>query len=194
MAIGRTQEPIMPTEATLTSKDRTGVARNVPAALTKYSLRQAAVCDAAIIARHRVEMFRAMGQVPTDALATALLESSAAALGALLRDGSYVGWFAIGEDDRVLAGAGAHIQSQLPRIAHDGIAVTIAPVPLVVNVYTEPEFRGIGMARALMEALLKWAKSSGFDRLHLHASDAGRPLYQSLGFVPTNEMRFSPTN
>jgi hypothetical protein len=28
----------------------------------------------------------------------------------------------------------------------------------------------------------------------LHASDAGRPLYQSLGFVPTNEMRWSPTD
>jgi len=162
--------------------------------MIKYSLRQATVSDAAIIARHRVEMFRDMGQVPTDALAITLLETSTAALGALLRDGSYVGWFAIAESDRVLAGAGAHVHSQLPRIAHNGIAVTTAPVPLVVNVYTEPDFRGMGIARALMDTLLKWATAQGYDRVHLHASDAGRPLYQSLGFVPTNEMRYSQTD
>ena len=45
-----------------------------------------------------------------------------------------------------------------------------------------------------MNTLLKWAIAQGYDRVHLHASDAGRPLYQSLGFVPTNEMRCSPTN
>ena len=109
--------------------------------MIKHSIRQATVSDAAIIARHRVGMFRDMGQVPTDALATTLLETSTAALGALLRERSYIGWLAIAENDRVLAGAGAHVQSQLPRISHNGIAVTTAPVPLVVNVYTEPDFR-----------------------------------------------------
>jgi GNAT superfamily N-acetyltransferase len=162
--------------------------------MTKYSIRQATVSDAAIIARHRVGMFRDMGQVPTDALATKLLETSTAALGVLLRERSYIGWLAIAESDRILAGAGANVQSQLPRISHSGIAVTTAPVPLVVNVYTEPDFRGMGIARALMNTLLKWATEHGHDRVVLHASDAGRPLYQSLGFVPTNEMRWSPTD
>jgi GNAT superfamily N-acetyltransferase len=160
--------------------------------IVKHSIRRATVSDAAIIARHRVGMFRDMGQVPTDALAATLLETSTAALGALLREHSYIAWLAIAENDRVLAGAGVHIQSQLPRISQDGIAVTTAPVPLVVNVYTEPDFRGMGIARALMDAVLKWATTQGCDRVVLHASDAGRPLYQSLGFVPTNEMRWSP--
>jgi GNAT superfamily N-acetyltransferase len=67
-----------------------------------------------------------------------------------------------------------------------------APVPLIVNVYTEPTWRGRGIARALMQALMDWADTAGCDRVLLHASDAGRPLYQSLGFAPTNEMRWSP--
>jgi GNAT superfamily N-acetyltransferase len=162
--------------------------------MIKHSIRQATVNDAAIIARHRVEMFRDMGQVPTDALATALLEASTAALGVLLREGSYVGWLAIADPDRVIAGAGAHVHLQLPRISHDGIAVTTAPAPLVVNVYTEPDFRGMGIARALMNVLLEWATTQGCDRVVLHASDAGRPLYESLGFAPTNEMRWSPAD
>ena len=72
----------------------------------KYSIRQATVRDAAIIAQHRVGMFRDMGLVPTDALAAVLLETSTAALGALLRERSYVGWLAIAQRACVLAGAG----------------------------------------------------------------------------------------
>jgi GNAT superfamily N-acetyltransferase len=162
--------------------------------MIKHSIRRATVADAAIIAGHRVGMFRDMGQVPTDALATALLEASTAALGMLLREHSYVGWLAIAENDRVIAGAGAHIQAQLPRISHDGRAITTAPVPLVVNVYTEPDVRGMGIARALMNTLLQWTIAQGCDRVVLHASDAGRPLYGSLGFAATNEMRWSPAN
>jgi GNAT superfamily N-acetyltransferase len=137
-------------------------------------------------------MFRDMGQVPTDALAAELLEKSTFALDALLREGSYVGWFAVNESGRVLAGAGAHVKPQLPRISHDGVEVVTAAAPLVVNVYTEPELRGQGIARTLMDTLMKWAASQGFDRVILHASEFGRPLYQSLGFVASNEMRWSP--
>ena len=160
--------------------------------MTKNAIHQAIVSDAATIARHRVSMFRDMGQVPTDALAAELLERSTFALDALLREGSYVGWLAVNDGGRVLAGVGAHVKPQLPRISHDGVVVVTAAVPLVVNVYTEPELREQGIARALMEMLMKWAASRGFDRVLLHASEFGRPLYHSLGFVPSNEMRWSP--
>jgi hypothetical protein len=39
---------------------------------------------------------------------------------------------------------------------------------------------------------MRWAADEGFDQLVLHASDAGRPLYVSLGFAATNEMGWSP--
>jgi GNAT superfamily N-acetyltransferase len=137
-------------------------------------------------------MFRDMGQVPTDALASTLLQTSTIALADLLRADAYVGWFAVDDGGRVLAGAGVNIQRQLPRISHDGLRVVTEPIPVVVNVYTEPDCRGRGIARALMTALMEWAASHGYDRLVLHASGAGRPLYVSLGFIPTNEMRWSP--
>jgi hypothetical protein len=41
--------------------------------------------------------------------------------------------------------------------------------------------------------MMNWATEQGADRVTLHASDAGRPLYLSLGFEPTNEMRWFPT-
>jgi GNAT superfamily N-acetyltransferase len=158
-----------------------------------YSIQQATTSDAAIIGKHRVAMFQDMGEVPTDSLAAELLSTSIAALTALFREGSYVGWLAIDTGERVIAGAGAHVRPQLPRISHDGARVAVRPVALVLNVYTEPAWRGKGIARALMQRLMQWATSEGIDRVVLHASNAGRPLYQSLGFIPTNEMRWFPT-
>ena len=40
-----------------------------------------------------------------------------------------------------------------------------------------------------MECIIAWCREQGFATLYLHASDAGRPLYEQLGFEPTNEMR-----
>jgi GNAT superfamily N-acetyltransferase len=165
--------------------------------MAQYRIRRCDVNDAATLARHRVEMFQEMGEVPTDRLYRELLDKSTSALAAALADSSYVGWVAVPADEKakeetVMAGAGAHIKPQLPRISHDRTRVDTAPVPLVVNVYTEREWRGQGIARALMRALLQWASESGSDRVVLHASDAGRPLYISLGFEPTNEMRWYP--
>ena len=95
-------------------------------------------------------------------------------------------------EKQVIAGAGVHIKSHLPRITHDGARVTASPVPLAVNVYTEPAWRRRGIARALMHAMMRWSTERGFDRVVLHASEAGRPLYASLGFAATNEMRWWP--
>jgi GNAT superfamily N-acetyltransferase len=155
-------------------------------------IRRASVGDAAVIARHRVAMFSDMGSVPPLQLADALLKLSTSALVAALGNESYVGWLALEGNNQVVAGAGVHVKPQLPRISEDGTSVVTAALPLVVNVYTEPAWRHKGIARALMATLMQWATTERFDRLVLHASDAARPLYISLGFVPTNEMRWSP--
>jgi GNAT superfamily N-acetyltransferase len=156
------------------------------------TIRPAIASDAAVIARHRVAMFRDMGRVPTDELASQLLNASTSALAVLLHERSYVGYLAVAADHHVIAGAGVHIRPQLPRISSDGTYIATGQVPLLVNVYTEPEWRRRGIARALVVALMRWAADEGFDQLVLHASDAGRPLYVSLGFAATNEMRWSP--
>ena len=41
-----------------------------------------------------------------------------------------------------------------------------------------------------MREILAWAPAHGIVRVSLHASDAGRPLYERMGFLATNEMRF----
>jgi GNAT superfamily N-acetyltransferase len=157
-----------------------------------FSIRLASADDAGIVAHHRVAMSRDLGRVKNDAQAVQLLEVSVAVLGAALGDGTYLGWLASDDSGRVLGGVGVHLKPQLPRIAPDGKSIFTGRVPLVVNVYTEPDARRLGVARALMQALMEWAKAQGCDRVLLHASDMGRPLYASLGFEESNEMRWLP--
>ncbi len=174
-----------------TSARRSGSAERMQSTFA-YSIRTCTPEDAATIARHRVEMFRAMGDVPTDLLADALWNASAASVRTGLNQGWYLGWFAVAGGE-VIGGAGVHVRNQLPRIASDGNSVSTANVQLVVNVFTEPAWRGRGVARALMRTIMDWAVTQKFDRVVLHASVAGRSLYTSLGFIQTNEMRWTPS-
>jgi hypothetical protein len=40
-----------------------------------------------------------------------------------------------------------------------------------------------------VQAAIESCRERGLSAVLLHASDAGRPLYESMGFTPTSEMR-----
>ena len=37
--------------------------------------------------------------------------------------------------------------------------------------------------------MLEWLAAQGIQRVTLHATEVGRPLYEELSFVDSNEMR-----
>jgi GNAT superfamily N-acetyltransferase len=52
----------------------------------------------------------------------------------------------------------------------------------LLNVYTRPEARRMGIARALMDRAVARAGETGVRRIWLRASAEGRPLYEAMGF------------
>ncbi|PYP17949.1 MAG: N-acetyltransferase [Gemmatimonadetes bacterium] len=155
------------------------------------TIRLATVADAPALARHRAEMFRDMGELP-DELYDPLLEAARQALRECLGTGEYVGWVACPADrpDQIVAGAGIQLRRLLPRPEPGRHELRRGPEAIVVNVFTERAWRRRGLARHLMERVIAWAREHGVARLVLHASPEGRPLYDRLDFVPTNEMRY----
>jgi GNAT superfamily N-acetyltransferase len=149
----------------------------------EYRIRPATPQDAAVIARHRGEMFRSMGEFD-DAAAREVAAASLPQLDEMMRRGEYRGWLILCNGQTV-AGGGMVLRKLLPRPR----ALQGGTESLIVNFYTEPEHRHRGLARQLMQTMLDWCRQHGVANVVLHASDEGRPLYQSLGFVPTNEMR-----
>jgi GNAT superfamily N-acetyltransferase len=149
-----------------------------------YRIRQAVIDDAPIVARHRVAMFRDMGDLSVEEIPR-LENASFVYMRQMMAERRYLGWLAEREGE-VVAGAGMIISQLLPRPG----AIEGGAQALIVNVYCEPEHRRRGLARSLISAMLEWCKRERVAKVVLHASPDGRPLYESLGFVQTNEMRW----
>lgn len=155
-------------------------------------VRLVTTADAAVLARHRAEMFRDMGDLADDHYG-ALLAAAEREIEAGLASGDYVGFVASphGRPGEIVAGAGIQIRKLLPRPLEGNAGIRTGPEAIVLNVFTERAWRRRGIAERLMQHVIDWARTHGMARLVLHASPDGRPLYERLGFVPTNEMRYT---
>jgi GNAT superfamily N-acetyltransferase len=63
-----------------------------------------------------------------------------------------------------------------------------------LGMYVVPKLRRRGIARELMIRSIDCAADHGASLVALHASEFGRPLYESIGFTMTEEMRFFTRN
>lgn len=78
-----------------------------------------------------------------------------------------------------------------------GILQLVAPNPQcptgravhLMNVVTDPAHRGRGYATALTEAVVRWARSIGADRVDLNASPEGQRVYERAGFTVASAPR-----
>lgn len=145
-------------------------------------LRQATIEDIETITTHRIRMFVDMGEDPAEM--ETIREAYREWLRRNIASGDYLGMFAV-QDGEVIAGGGMWLIHGYQPYAGS----LEGERAMIFNMYTAPEHRGKGLARRIAEALLKIADDKAIKVVTLHASDAGRPLYEKLGFRQTNEMR-----
>ena len=160
----------------------------------RFDIRLAVATDATLIAWQRARMFHEMEMIP-DAFFDQFRELCETRLEELLGTNEYVGWLAYQphSPNDIVAGAGVQLRRVLPHPVGetlDEIVIAEGRHALVVNVWTEPPWRRRGLATSLIRAILEWGRAERLDRLVLHASDEGRLVYERLGFIQTNEMRF----
>jgi GNAT superfamily N-acetyltransferase len=95
---------------------------------------------------------------------------------------TYRAWVAVAGNGAIVAGSGL-------------IVIPWPPGPMsmdprcgfVFNVYTEPAHRKQGLARRLMDTMHEWCRAEGIERVVLNASEFGKPLYDTMGYVATSE-------
>lgn len=153
--------------------------------MATYSVRRATLGDRASLIRHRIRMFEDMGvMTAADPTGPALRDTFGAWLDAQMPAGTYVAWVveALLDDQtrEVVAGGGATLIPWPPGPRYQG-----ARLAFVYNVYTEPEHRGHGLARQVMEAIHAFCREQGIGSVALNASTFGQPLYASLGYQVT---------
>ena len=157
---------------------------NVPDATSESApvIRQATPDDLPLIIDQRRFMFLDMGYGDPEAL-DAMAATSGPFIKKGLHEGFYRGWI-VELGGRVVAGGGLMI------IGHPSSPRDPSPQRAwILNMYTEPAYRGRGLARSIVETITDWCRKKGFAWVSLHASEDGRHLYENLGFKPTNEMR-----
>ncbi len=150
---------------------------------TTFTIREATPDDLSVIVTHRRRMFEDMGH-SNPALLDAAEPEVRRWTADRLANGRYRGWLAVEPGGAVVAGSGLWLLDWPPG------NLDMTPYRgYILNVYTQPDYRGRGLARRTVQAAVDWCAEQGIRVVILHASDQGRPIYESLGFTPTNEMR-----
>jgi len=152
--------------------------------LPSLHIREATPADIPEILRQRRAMYEDMDYKDAAAL-SAMVSISTSYLEKAMAEGSFRSWLASVEN-RTVAG-GAIIISPWPAHPYD----LECRRATILNVYTDREYRRRGVARQIMQTMIDWCRAEGFAQVALHASPDGRPLYESLGFAVSNEMKLT---
>lgn len=145
-------------------------------------IRRACAEDLEHILHHRLGMFEEMGFRDAEVL-DCVVAVSREYFTEALRAGTYLGWMAEDSNGQVVGGGGI-VVADWPGYPGEEQAKRV----WILNMYTEPRARRCGVAKRLIQAMVEWCREEGYGSVSLHASAAGRPLYESMGFQPTNEM------
>ncbi|MBV9439036.1 MAG: GNAT family N-acetyltransferase [Candidatus Eremiobacteraeota bacterium] len=145
------------------------------------TLRRATAEDAPVLASHRAAIRRehARWDAATIDVAIPVWQRY---FRRTIADETYVAYIA--ERDREVVGSGALlIHHAVPRPGSDAELDA-----RMHSVYVVPDCRRRGIGRAIVDALLGYARARPVLRVVLHPSEEARPLYASFGFEPSEEM------
>jgi GNAT superfamily N-acetyltransferase len=127
-------------------------------------------------------MFAEMGKTSNESLETMSLHF-APWVRRMLAEGKYLGWI-VEDEGRPVASTSLFLLEWPPH----PLDPTNDHRGYLLNMYVDPAHRRQGVAKNLVQVCLDETRRRGIRIAALHASDAGRPLYEAFRFAPTNEM------
>jgi GNAT superfamily N-acetyltransferase len=148
-----------------------------------FDVRPASEADVPELVRLRRMMFEGMGVDDSDQL-DALGAAAEAYFAEAVPGGGFHAWLAV-TCTGLAIGAGGVVLDQHPPSPGN----LSGQVATIMNLVTDQHHRRRGIARRIMEVIIDWLAERGIQWVSLHATDVGRPLYEELGFVESNEMR-----
>lgn len=146
----------------------------------EWSLRKAGLAELEEVLRLRLALAWDLGYLEAGSESADWLGASRSYLEKALPEGRFHVWLAyVGEEAVACAGL---VPFERPPAPPSQRALDA----YVNNMYTVPAWRRRGVSRALLVELKAFARGLGVERLWLHASKEGRPLYESEGFAPNS--------
>jgi ribosomal protein S18 acetylase RimI-like enzyme len=149
-----------------------------PILIVMLTTRIATANDIALITAHRHAMFAEIGWSTADALAT-MSRHFRPWVERMMAAGKYV------EDDGQPVASAGFFELDWPPHPFDPSGEARG---YLLNFWVETSHRRRGLAKGLVKQAIAESRRRGFRVITLHASEAGRPVYESLGFRRGGEM------
>jgi GNAT superfamily N-acetyltransferase len=145
-----------------------------------HKIRLATLEDVETLVRLRVTFLEEVGQFAEGVDIHAVSEAFRNYLLRKLPAGEFLAWVAE-EEGEIVATSGLVFFERPPNgTSPSGLEA------YVMNMYTLPRRRGLGLATALLDAAIEHVKRTDARRVWLHATDVGRPVYERAGFVASD--------
>ena len=152
-----------------------------------YALREATGLDIPILVAHRRKMFEDIAVAEGTVYDTEKLADMSSRYGQYLETQiprkTLWGRLVVANEKIVASGCVTFV-GWIPSPLHHN-----SERAYIHSVYVEPEYRGMGLCTLLMKTLCDELKTAGFFMVELHASDAGRRIYEKAGFKADTSMR-----
>ena len=143
------------------------------------TIRRATVADVEALAQLRLALLREMGSIRDESQEGPLLDALRVYLHRKMATNEFLAWVAEAEE-QVVAISGLVFFERPPDTSN--LAGLDA---YLMNMYTLPAWRGRGLASALLDEIIGFVRTTPARRIWLHATAAGRPLYENAGFRPS---------
>ena len=145
--------------------------------LEKFKYKKATLEDIDELVRTRVIVLRAANKLPDDEDMSEVEQESYAYYKRALESGEHIAYLVY--DNKNFVGAGGVSFYQVMPTYHN----PTGKKAYIMNMYTAPEYRRLGIAFHTLDFFVKAAKEQGVSQIALEATDMGRPLYERYGFV-----------
>ena len=139
------------------------------------TIKQATLADLDKLIEWRMKVLRTVFAIPRMEDINKLCSSNIAYYEEALQAGSHIAVFAESTEGTVGCG-GLCLYREMP--SPDNPTEQCA---YLMNIYTGEPFRGKGVAKAIVNYLVDYAKKQNIQKVYLETSACGRTLYQSLG-------------
>lgn len=98
-----------------------------------------------------------------------------------LKNDSFISWIAE-YDNKPIGFSGMVIREQ-----PGNFEIPLGMTGYILNMFILNEYRGNGIGTLLFQKLIDEAKQRNLDRLDLHSTQEGEPLYRRFGFIEPHE-------
>ena len=139
--------------------------------------RKATAEDTGLLTETRIEVLRAANGLSADADMAEVEKQSRAYYEEALRDGTHTAYLVF--DGSRFVGAGGISYYRVMPTYHNPSGYKA----YIMNMYTRPEYRRMGIAYRTLDLLVQDARDRGISCITLEATAMGRTLYEKYGFT-----------